>query len=124
MCSTCIKFELGPAVQRFFCMLWTHAQNLNWIIVVGYRNMYKTKIGPTFELGNICCFRYVPKTGSGPYLRLRRECACGQQGGDCFPGGYTDGLGANTPRELVMSEYAIFFSNNNSPTLQYSYLMV
>jgi len=49
------------------------------------------------------CIRYVPKTGSGPYLRLRRECACGQQGGDCFPGGYTDGLGANTPRELVMS---------------------
>jgi len=51
------------------------------------------------------CIRFVPKTSgaSGAFLRLRRECACGQTGGNCFPGGYTDGLGVAVPRELVMS---------------------
>merc|ERR1712002_521775 len=50
------------------------------------------------------CLKFVSyQGGSGPYLKLKRVCACRSTAQGCFSGGYTDGLGAATPRSLVMS---------------------
>jgi len=51
------------------------------------------------------CIRFVKKTTThtGPYLALKRVCECDSTAEGCFNGGYTDGLGAATPRSLVMS---------------------
>ena len=45
------------------------------------------------------CLRFVGRTNQREYIRIERECPCG---GSCFGGGYTDGLGVQAPRRLVI----------------------
>ena len=44
------------------------------------------------------CVSFIESSAS-EYLYVTRECACG---GGCFSGGYTDGLGAASPRRLTI----------------------
>jgi len=62
------------------------------------------------------CIRFVPKTGNGDHLFLKRECACGSTADGCFEGGYTDGLGSWSPRYLVMSSACLDGNSNEDVT--------
>jgi len=46
------------------------------------------------------CISFKRYDGWGPFLELSRECYCGEIG--CYQAGYTDGLGSDTPRRLVL----------------------
>jgi len=48
----------------------------------------------------IPCIKFIPRTTQSDYLRVRRDGTCG---GNCFQGGYTDGLGVGAPRSLFIS---------------------
>jgi len=50
------------------------------------------------QISEVSCIKFTEKSAP-QYLWVRRDCACG---GSCFQGGYTDGLGAASPRQLVI----------------------
>eukprot|EP00092_Neocalanus_flemingeri_P041442 GFUD01045128.1.p1 GENE.GFUD01045128.1~~GFUD01045128.1.p1 ORF type:complete len:404 (-),score=75.03 GFUD01045128.1:271-1482(-) len=58
----------------------------------------QTFIVATQQIAATSCVSFIESSAS-QYLYVTRECACG---GSCFSGGYTDGLGAASPRRLTI----------------------
>ena len=52
----------------------------------------------TQQIAAASCVTFVESPGSH-YLYVTRQCACN---GGCFSGGFTDGLGAASPRTLTI----------------------
>ena len=50
------------------------------------------------------CLKFKGYTSERYYMKVERLCECG---GSCFGGGYTDGLGARSPRRLVIGSACI-----------------
>ena len=55
------------------------------------------------------CVKFKARDGESKFLKVERACDCGETGGGCFSGAYTNGLGASTNRRLVIM--SISFSN-------------
>ena len=50
------------------------------------------------------CLKFVGRTNQRHWIRIERLCPCG---GNCFGGGFTDGLGIGSPRRLVIGSACI-----------------
>jgi hypothetical protein len=58
----------------------------------------QTFLAAAQQIAAASCVSFIESSAS-QYLYVTRQCACG---GSCFSGGFTDGLGAASPRRLVI----------------------